>query len=129
MDKPELPKPVRLVTVRPQVERGDGWLYPAGVVIDVYYATHSGSCSSPDGVCRDTWLYYGNEQTDGWWWRVRDPRHAQLMGMFRSAAQITEHLGIDMSPGNLTQVGQRFWPDEKWRAEHTPQDNKGGRAA
>jgi hypothetical protein len=101
--------------------------YPAGLVIDVYYATLSSGSADSDG--RDTWSYYGNAPGDGWWWRVRDPRHAILLGMFRNAAQIAEHLGVDMSAGNLMQVGQRFWPDEEWRDARDPRKSKGGRAA
>lgn len=120
MSKSDIPEPVRLVTLSPQGMR------PAGLVIDVYYITASGGFDA-DG--RDTWLYYGNVPGDGWWWRVRDPRHAMVVGMFRNAAQITKHLGVDMSAGNLMPVGQRFWPDEEWREQHTPREHKGGRAA
>jgi hypothetical protein len=115
MSKSDIAKPERLVTLSPQGN------HPAGVVIDVYFIALSGGYDA-DG--RDTWTYYGNNPGDGWWWRVRDPRHAMVLGMFRNAGQITEHLGIDMSAGNLMPVGQRFWPDEKWREEHTPRDDE-----
>jgi hypothetical protein len=108
--------PTRLVTLHPTEP------YPVGIVIDVYFSTWSGAgYGSTDEPGRDTWLYYGNPEGDGWWWRVRDPRHAQVMGYFRNASQITEHLGIDMSPANLMKVGQRFWPDEAWRAARMKQ--------
>lgn len=121
MSKSETPEPTRLVTLTPT------GVYPPGLVIDVSYSTYHGGYTG-DEAGRDTWLYYGNAPGDGWWWKVRDPRHAIVMGYFRTAAQITEHLGIDMSPDNLLVVGQRFWPDEDWRNAHMPKD-KGGRAA
>jgi hypothetical protein len=88
---------------------------PAGLVIDLLYASHSGGKGGSQGS-RDSHAYFGVPQGDGWWFRVREPYHNILVGMCRDWPSVARHLHVDLH--SVVEVDPKWHPDAAWLAKH-----------